>query len=64
MKDSERNISTNSRIRNTMDKSKAERDLTPSRIINSAKNTRLSHQVFVAKGETLQIQRVPVNTLM
>ena len=47
-----------------MDKSKAERDLTPSRIINAAKNTRLSNQVFVAKGETLQIQRVPVNTLM
>ena len=47
-----------------MEKSKNERDLTPSRIINSAKNTRLSNQVVVAKGDTLQIQRVPVNTLM
>lgn len=47
-----------------MEKSRAERDLTPSRIINSAKNPRLNNQVVVAKGDTLQIQRVPVNALM
>jgi protein phosphatase len=45
---------------------KNERDLTPSRIINSSKNTRLSTQVVIAKGDknSLQLERVPVNSLM
>lgn len=63
--DSERNVSNNSRIR--LDRSKAqERDLTPSRIINSSKNTRLSNQVIVATGDkhSLQVQRVPICSLM
>ena len=44
-----------------------ERDLTPSRIINSIKNIRLSNQAVVAKGDTtamMQIERVPVNSLL
>lgn len=59
-------MSNNSRIR--LDRSKAQegRDLTPSRIINSSKNTRLSNQVIVATGDKhgLQVQRVPVGSLM
>lgn len=49
-----------------MDKTKNERDLTPSRIINSSKNTRLSSQVIIAKGDkgALQFQKVHVNSLM
>lgn len=52
--ESERNVSNNSRIR--MDKNKNERDLTPSRIINSSKNTRLSNQVVIAKGDKNSLQ--------
>lgn len=65
--ESERNVSNNSRIRSVLDRSKLqERDLTPSRIINSSKNTRLSNQVIVAKGDknTLQLEKVPVGSLM
>lgn len=64
VKESERNISNNSRIK--MGKSKHERELTPSRIINSSKNTRLSNQVVVAKGDIsgLQFEKVHVNSLM
>jgi hypothetical protein len=64
--ESERNVSNNSRIRNYMENTKNERDLTPSRIINSSKNTRLSTQVVIAKGDknSLQLERVPVNSLM
>lgn len=49
-----------------MGKSKHQRDLTPSRIINSSKNTRLSNQVVVAKGDilSLQFEKVHVNSLM
>lgn len=49
-----------------MDKNKNQRDLTPSRIINSSKNTRLSNQVVIAKGDknSLQFEKVPVNSLM
>ena len=57
----------NSRIKSALEKSKLqERDLTPSRIINSSKNTRLSNQVIVAKGDkhTLQLEKVPVGSLM
>lgn len=63
--ESERNVSNNSRIKSGMDK-KTERDLTPSRIINSSKNTRLSNQVVIAKGDknSLQFEKVPVNSLM
>ena len=45
---------------------RGERDLTPSRIINSSKNIRLSNQVVVAKGDSnqIQIQRMNVNELM
>jgi hypothetical protein len=39
-----------------MDKTKNERDLTPSRIINSSKNTRLSSQVIIAKGDKGALQ--------
>lgn len=40
--------------------------MTPSRIINSSKNTRLSNQVIIAKGDKsgLQFERVPVHSLM
>lgn len=57
----------NSRIKSALDRSKLqERDLTPSRIINSSKNTRLSNQVIIAKGDkfTLQLEKVPVGSLM
>jgi hypothetical protein len=47
-------MSSNSRMRgDKLNKSKidrGERDLTPSRIINSSKSIRLSNQVIVAKG--------------
>lgn len=39
-----------------MDKNKNERDLTPSRIINCSKNTRLSNQVVIAKGDKNSLQ--------
>jgi hypothetical protein len=48
-------------------KTAKERDLTPSRIINNIKNIRLSNQAVVAIGDSsniMQIQRVPVNTLL
>ena len=54
----------NSRIKSALDRSKLqERDLTPSRIINSSKNTRLSSQVVVAKGDKggLHFEKVPVS---
>lgn len=57
----------NSRIKSALDRSKLqERDLTPSRIINSSKNTRLSSQVVVAKGDKggLHFEKVPVGSLM
>lgn len=63
-------MSNNSRIRgDKLNRSKlerGERDLTPSRIINSSKNIRLSSQVVVAKGDNnqIQIQRMNVNELM
>jgi len=63
-------MSSNSRVRdNKLNRSKlerGERDLTPSRIINSSKNIRLSSQVVVAKGDNnqIQIQRMNVNELM
>ena len=65
--DSERNMAGNSRIKSALERSKLqERDLTPSRIINSSKNTRLSNQVVVAKGDkhTIQLEKVPVGSLM
>lgn len=64
--ESERNVSGNSRIKSVYEKGKNERDLTPSRIINSSKNTRLSNQVVIAKGDKsgLQFERVPVHSLM
>ena len=60
----------NSRIKSsksTFNKTAKERDLTPSRIINNIKNIRLSNQAVVAiedNKNTMQIQRVPVNSLM
>lgn len=61
----------NSRIRSgtggPLNKTAKERDLTPSRIINSIKNIRLSNQAVVAMGDNpmiMQIQRVPVNSLL
>ncbi len=60
-------MSSNSRVRcDKLNRSKlerGERDLTPSRIINSSKNIRLSNQVVVAKGDSnqIQIQRMNVN---
>lgn len=61
----------NSRIRpgtSQLDRSRLERerDLTPSRIINSSKNIRLSSQVVIAKGDNsnITIEKVPVNSLM
>lgn len=59
-----------SRVRSTIgafNKTAKERDLTPSRIINNTKNIRLSNQAVVAMGDTanmMQIQRVPVNSLL
>ena len=64
------NLSRNSRIKSgisNMNKTAKERDLTPSRIINSVKNIRLSNQVVVAIGDNanmMQIQKVPVNSLL
>lgn len=65
----ENDKSRNSRIKSgtsAMNKT-GNRDLTPSRIINSIKNIRLSNQVVVAIGDStnmMQIQRVPVNSLL
>ena len=63
--------SRNSRIKSskstTFNRTAKERDLTPSRIINSIKNIRLSNQAIVAMEDnknTIQIQKVPVNQLM
>lgn len=59
-----------SRVRSTVggvNKTAKERDLTPSRIINNTKNIRLSNQAVVAMGDNtnmMQIQRVPVNSLL
>lgn len=59
-----------SRVRSTVgnfNKTAKERDLTPSRIINTTKNIRLSNQAVVAIGDNcsmMQIQRVPVNSLL
>lgn len=63
-------IHRSSRIKSAkpnFNKTAKERDLTPSRIINSIKNIRLSNQAVVAMEDnknTIQIQRVPVNQLM
>jgi hypothetical protein len=68
--ENDKNIPRNSRIRSgtsAIAKTTKERDLTPSRIINNTKNIRLSNQVVVAMGDTsstMQIQRVPVNSLL
>ena len=68
--ENDKNMSRNSRIRSgtsAINKTAKERDLTPSRIINNIKNIRLSNQVVVAMGDTsntMQIQRVPVNSLL
>jgi hypothetical protein len=68
--ENDKNIARNSRIRSgtsAIAKTTKERDLTPSRIINNTKNIRLSNQVVVAMGDTsstMQIQRVPVNSLL
>ena len=53
-----------SNMNKTMNK---ERDLTPSRIINSIKNIKMSKQAVVATGENpniMQIQKVPLNSLL
>jgi hypothetical protein len=50
-----------------MNKTTKERDLTPSRIINSIKNIKMSKQAVVATGENpniMQIQKVPLNSLL
>lgn len=64
-------IPRSSRVRSTLsnnlNKTAKERDLTPSRIINTIKNIRLSNQAVVAIGDNsnmMQIQRVPVNSLL
>jgi hypothetical protein len=60
-----RNLSSNSRVK-AFQKNK-ERELTPSRILTSAKNIRLSNQAIIATGENsnnMQIQKVHVNTLL
>ena len=63
-------MSSNSRVRgDKLNRSKlerGERDLTPSRIINSSKSIRLSNQVVIAKGDNnqIQIQKMNVNELM
>jgi hypothetical protein len=48
IKDERNTLSTNSRVK-AAQKAK-ERDLTPSRLLTSAKNIRLSNQVMVATG--------------
>lgn len=56
-----------STVSNNLNKTAKERDLTPSRIINNIKNIRLSNQAVVAIGDNsnmMQIQRVPVNSLL
>lgn len=64
-------VPRSSRVRSTLagnlNKTAKERDLTPSRIINNTKNIRLSNQAVVAIGDNsnmMQIQRVPVNSLL
>lgn len=68
MKENEIDKNRSSRIRSgTSNMSKKDRDLTPSRIINANKNIRLSNQAVVAIGDNvnmMQIQRVPVNSLL
>ena len=60
----------NSRIKSGMsllNRTAKERELTPSRIINETKNIRLSNQAVVAISDNanmMQIQRVPVNSLL
>lgn len=56
-----------STVANNFNKTAKERDLTPSRIINNIKNIRLSNNAVVAIGDNanmIQIQRVPVNSLL
>jgi len=68
--ENEKPFSRSSRIKSAkpnFSKTAKERDLTPSRIINSIKNIRLSNQAVIAMEDnknTIQIQRVPVNQLM
>ena len=64
-------VPRSSRVRSTMcnnfNKTAKERDLTPSRIINNIRNIRLSDKAVVAIGDNsnmMQIQRVPVNSLL
>lgn len=58
-------MSNNSKIKNIQKKDQP-RDLTPSRMLTSAKNIRLSNQAVIAKGENNNrlIEKVHVNTLM
>jgi hypothetical protein len=68
LKENDYDKGRSSRIRSgTSNMGKKERELTPSRIINANKNIRLSNQVMVATGDhvsAMQIQRVPVNSLL
>lgn len=68
LKENDYDKGRSSRIRSgTSNMGKKERELTPSRIINANKNIRLSNQVVVATGDhvsAMQIQRVPVNSLL
>lgn len=65
IKDERNTLSNNSRIKN-MQKKEQPRDLTPSRMLTSTRNIRLSNQAVIAKGENHNrlIEKVHVNTLM